>query len=146
MKTWHFALLVFLVYVVYACQASFMASYPASQITGVIPMSAMPVFTVTQTNFVNGQLYTNNTGNLIAVSATFTMTTAAILGKSESQLRINGVVTNVITIPTVLLGLAGNYQNGLCGYIPNGSVYCFTNTSTGIGNNVGTFIGQILIY
>lgn len=141
---------------------SLLTNLPAGQLTGTMPTNCIPAnvngnsitnltgtninFNLVRTNFTLGQLYTNTTGNMIGVSATLTITTAAILGKSEAQLQVTGLVTNVISIPTVLLGLAASYQNGLNAFVPSGSVYSFVNTSTGSGNGVSLILGQILVY
>jgi hypothetical protein len=107
--------------------------------------------TITQTNFVSGQLYTNNTGKPIYVQAHTALTVAAIAGAAEMDLKIDQSGGNTFTVvspakvTTLITSLVVTDNRMVCGWVANGGVYSFTNTSTGIGNSSSVVAGTGII-
>lgn len=103
-------------------------------------------FTVVQTNFVSGLIYTNFYGVPIEVSATAVLTEAAVAGTSTMEARAIGTRTNFFSLPTAIGAVTGSSQGYLSVIVPINGTYTFTNTSTGAGNTSAPLGGQILIY
>ena len=113
-----------------------------------------PPVTVIRTNFVSGQLYTNNYGTPIEASCTITNVQAAIAGttrfdvwvfKQGGAADISGE-TNSVGGQTAVTSLATTNNAGVLSIkVPPFYVYTFTNQSGGVGNAAGPRGGQILI-
>lgn len=118
--------------------------------TAMAAASMLPAATITrQTNWPSGQWMTNNSGHEIVVSCSVTNTSALIGGFCGMELWV-GYTTNLsvlagvsaTTLKTVIGGLATTQEFPLRGLIPNGVPFCFTNSSTGIGNDGRMRIGS----
>lgn len=98
---------------------------------------------------VGAQLYTNTYGNIIQVSGTANLTTAAVVGISQLAIECPGNTTNYATMPSAITGLfTGTVTNMTMGSIevPNGGVYSFTNRSAGAGDVSTPGPAQIMVY
>jgi hypothetical protein len=97
---------------------------------------------VINTNFIDGKLYTNNYGTAIQVVAMVKLSSSYLETVGEA-LRIAGNTTNFVSIvddsPTALYVTT----TILCGFVPNGAAYAFTNTYVAGDENLSG--GQILI-
>lgn len=103
-------------------------------------------FTLVTTNWISGQLYTNQTGRPIMVSGSVTLTTAGVVGYSQMALQVNGVVTNYSSVLSAIGGLTGTMTNAMSSAIvPNSGVFTWTNTSSGAGDASGTYGGQYIV-
>lgn len=97
--------------------------------------------TTTQTNFIGGKFYTNNTGRLQFLSCSIEMVGAAVVGTLVTELQVGNGATMSTLLPiketTVLVvGITFDKELPLSGLIQPGQVYCITNTTlTGIGNS-----------
>lgn len=103
-------------------------------------------FTLIQTNFNSGQIYTNSYGAPILVSANATLTTTGVSGNASLSLQIAGTITNQVGISTIVTSIAQSYTNSISAMVPYNSTYTFTNTSAGAGDSAGVNGGQILVY
>ena len=103
-------------------------------------------FTLTQTNFISGQLYTNLTGRPILVSANATLTLAAVSGYASMELLASGYLTNSSGMNSSASTIAESYTNTLSMFIPAGQKYTFTNLSSGSGNSAAVLGGQLMVY
>jgi hypothetical protein len=100
--------------------------------------------TIVNTNFGNGQLYTNNYGTAIAVSGSVLLTTASVAGYSQMALRVPGSMTNYATVISAVAGLTGSMTNAMATtYVPPLGTYIWTNTSSGAGDASAPVGGQI---
>lgn len=103
--------------------------------------------TLTQTNIVIGQLYTNTaTAPVQICGLAAALVEAAIAGRASVSVGISGQFTNTpLAAITAITGtVVGSDTNALPTYIvPAGSTYKFTDTSTGAGNSVTLVGGQI---
>lgn len=106
----------------------------------------VPSFTLVNTNFISGTLYTNQTGRPILVQVNATLTVAAVAGNSIMALEALGNNTNKVSMSTLLTSIAMSYTNMLSMWITNGGQYTFTNRSTGAGNSSGIIGGQYMVY
>lgn len=106
-----------------------------------------------RTNFISGQLYTNNYGRSIDVSATITNVEAAVSGTTRFDIwafqqggaaNINGV-TNFCGNQTLGTSLATTNMYLLSAKVPVGFVWTFTNQCAGAGNVANPKNGQIWI-
>jgi len=95
-------------------------------------------------NFTSGQFYTNTWTAPLHVSAVIQLVTATVTGNAAMQLWIGGTITNSQGINTSAAQAAdsGDFRQ-IQGDIPPGSFYCFTNTSTGVGNSATLFKAQV---
>lgn len=116
----------------------------------VIMLGSVPatnvVFSIIQTNFVSGKLYTNTYGVPILVSANATLVTTGVAGNATLSLLASTYLTNAFSVGTLLTSIAMPYTNVLSMVIPASQTYTFTNTSTGAGNSASVVGGQILVY
>jgi hypothetical protein len=102
-----------------------------------------------QTNFISGQLYTNNYGTPLLVNALANNTVAAVNGDSELAIYViaspaNGGVTNYVSYGTTIgVTIAMTYTNVLSAFVPTNAIYYFTNLSSGAGNSATVSAGQI---
>lgn len=103
--------------------------------------------TAVNTNWVGGLLYTNTTGRPIMVMGNAVLTTAAVAGFSQLALQCSGTGTNYATVISAVAGLTGAMTNAMSPLIvPNGSVFTWTNTSSGAGDNSSPFGGQYVVW
>lgn len=108
-----------------------------------------PSFTLVNTNWVSGALYTNNTGRPMLVSGGVVLTAALISGMSQMALAVPGSVTNYSSFPTTTIigGFIGGVTNGMSpAWVTNGGTFNWTNTSTGSGDTSTTWGGQYMVY
>lgn len=106
-----------------------------------------PSFTLVNTNWISGQLYTNLTGRPIDVRGNVILTTAGVAGFSQMALRVSSVVTNYSSALSAVAGLTGSTTNGIApAFVPNGGVFTWTNTSSGAGDTSTTYGGQYMTY
>lgn len=103
-------------------------------------------FTLIQTNFISGRLYTNIYGRPILVSANATLSTTGVSGNANMSLTIPTQVTNAFGISTIVTSIAMNYTNVISGFVPASGTYAFTNLSSGAGDSSGITGGQIMVY
>jgi hypothetical protein len=103
---------------------------------------------IIQTNFIDGQRYTNNYGWPLMINASVVLNTAAVTGSANESLCIEaspsvGGVTNLCAISTLTTSAALHYTNHIGGFVPTNAIYWFTNLSTGSGNSASVTGGQI---
>ena len=98
------------------------------------------------TNFISGQMYTNDYGRNIEVLANAVLTEAAVAGASALELRVVGYATNSTSALTAISGLVGSVTNLISGFIPTNAPFTFTNVSSGAGNSATVTGGQIIIH
>jgi hypothetical protein len=104
--------------------------------------------TVTQTNFIGGQFYTNNSGRLQQVNCSVQMVGAAVAGTLVTELQVgNGATMSTLTpirkTTVLVVGLTFTDQYALSGFVQPGQVFCITNTTvTGIGNSATIVAGS----
>lgn len=103
-------------------------------------------FTLTQTNFILNQVYTNTNTAPIQVSAMATIVTTGVSGNAGIALRVVNVQTNTVGLNTLVTSIAMNYTNMLSGFVPSLGVYTFTNISSGAGDSASVSGGQYIIY
>ncbi len=121
----------------------------ASQLnTGTVPLAQLPLPLLIQTNFIDGQRYTNNYGWPLMIDATIALNTAAVAGSANESLCIQsspivGGITNICAISTLTTSAALHYTNQISGFVPTNAIYWFTNLSTGTGNSGAVNGGQI---
>lgn len=101
-----------------------------------------------QTNFIDGQRYTNNYGWPLMINATVVLNTAGVVGAVNESFCIQaspavGGITNVCAISTIAASGVLHYTNHIDGYVPTNAIYWFTNLSTGSGNSASVNGGQI---
>lgn len=105
-------------------------------------------FTLVNTNWLDGQLYTNNTGRPIQVWSPCTRTPASFVGVAGYSVRAAGVTTNDWAL-TTLVGTLVMPETNRVGpiYVPAGSNFVFTNISSGTGNSA-TIVngGQYMVF
>lgn len=103
--------------------------------------------TLTQTNIVIGQLYTNTTSGYRTICGlSAALVEAAVAGRSSVQVAVSGQFTNTLlaAITSAVGTIVGSDTNALPTIIvPSGSTYKFTDTSTGAGNSATLVGGQI---
>lgn len=101
--------------------------------------------TIVNTNFVSGQLYTNNYGYGILVMSPVKLQTAAAAGAASMFLESSGNTTNYQSQQTTAFTDPVAKTNQVSCLISNGGTYAFTNRSSG-GTNTATLLngGQIL--
>lgn len=110
------------------------------------------LYTVTQTNFVINQLYTNNNNGPQQVWANAVLTAAAVAGNTTLELIVDtqagptAISTNWSAMKTSVSTIAEVYTNTITGYCPPGDLYYFTNTSSGAGNSAAVLGGQLITY
>jgi hypothetical protein len=104
-------------------------------------------FTLVNTNWVSGQLYTNATGRPIMVCGSVVLTAGSVAGYAQMALRVNSVVTNYASVLSAVAGLTGSMTNAMTpAFVPNGSNFVWTNLSSGAGDSSGTWGGQYMVY
>lgn len=113
----------------------------------IIALGSTQTSTLTQTNIVSGQLYTNLTGRPIMVSASPVLTLTGVAGAANMSLLMSGYLTNACSISTLITSLAAtNTLPPLTGFVPAGQKYTFTNLSAGTGDSATIVGGQIMVY
>lgn len=113
-------------------------------VSGPITIGGNAFITTTpyQTNWSSGALYTNFLPNAVRVSAVVSNLPSAVLGSCGIELWV-AYSTNVATMypadastsATVIAGPTAAQQFSESAMIPSGGYWCFTNLSTGAGNN-----------
>lgn len=104
-------------------------------------------FTVVNTNWISGQIYTNTTGRPILVCGSVVLTTAGVAGYSQMALQCAGSATNYATVLSAVAGLTGVMTNAMTPLVvTNSGVFAWTNTSSGAGDTSGTWGGQYITY
>lgn len=104
--------------------------------------------TITPTNFILNQKYTNNSGSVQFVDATISLTTAAVAGQSSISLYadqaggIGFAIQDQAKVTTLITGLAVTDYRNLIGALSNNAAYYFTNDSTGAGNSSAIVSGS----
>lgn len=125
---------------------NFLTSITSVQVVAALPTVQTNTVTMTLTNFVSGQIYTNTTGRLIHVRAAVQITPAAIVGNASMNLKSasQGVTLTTISgagLATLITSLINIQTNELSGWVTNGGVFSFTNGSSGAGNNSAIIAG-----
>jgi len=120
----------------------------ATNLTGTILLAQLPMPALIQTNFIDGQRYTNNYGWPLTISATIVLNTASVTGSANESLAIQaspavGGFTNVCAISTIVGSSALHYTNHINGFVPTNAIYWFTNLSAGAGNSAVVNGGQL---
>lgn len=135
--------------------AALPVAYDTTGIPGAVPLNNLivgpatntPSFTLVNTNWISGQLYTNLTGRPIEVTGSVVLTTAGVAGFSQMALQVNGVVTNYATVISAVAGLTGAMTNAISpAFVPAAGVFTWTNTSSGAGDTSTTYGGQYMVY
>lgn len=102
---------------------------------------------VINTNLQDGNLYVNNYGSTIQVSASVVWTMTGVAGSVNESLWILNNRTNPSAANTLITSLAVTQTNApLSGVVPAGATYGFTNLSAGAGDSAKIIGGQIVIY
>lgn len=124
----------------------------SSLASGTVPVARLVanqnvgLFTVVQTNFISGVIYSNFYGAPLEVSSSASLAVAAVSGNSVMALECIGQATNQCGISTLVTSIAMAYTNTLSVFIPINTRYTFTNRSTGAGNSSTVVGGQIMVY
>lgn len=106
-----------------------------------------PSFTLVNTNWISGGIYTNLTGRNLEVLGNVVLTTAAVAGYSQMALQAPGSVTNYASVISAIGGLTGAMTNAMSPVIvTNGGTFTWTNTSSGAGDSSTTFGGQYIVF
>jgi hypothetical protein len=106
-----------------------------------------PSFTLVNTNWISGAIYTNLTGRIMQVSGNAVLTTASVAGYSQMALQVPGSVTNFASVISAVAGLTGAMTNGMSpALVTNGGTFTWTNTSSGAGDTSTTFGGQYIVF
>lgn len=104
-------------------------------------------FTLTQTNWIDGKLYTNTTGRTMFVWAPCFLTFAAVSGNASYNLEVTNTTTNFLSQTTSATSLAVKLTNSVYAYVPAGSTFAFTNRSAGAGDSAAILTGgQFMVY
>lgn len=98
-------------------------------------------FTIVNTNWVSGQVYTNLTGRPVHVICPCQITMTGVAGAANFSLVSAGNTTNSLAQSTLITSLATSLTNCVQGYIPINGVFTFTNLSTGTGDSGGPVNG-----
>jgi hypothetical protein len=104
---------------------------------------------IIQTNFIDGQKYTNNYGVNITVSAPTSWTMTGVSGVVNESLCVQasplvGGITNTCAMNTLVTSLATTSTNSpLSAFVPTNAIYWFTNLSAGTGDSASVKGGQI---
>lgn len=101
-------------------------------------------FGLVSTNFVSGQLYTNNTVYILNVSVQVTNITAGVVGNSIMAIQTNGVNYKFVGTSSLLTSLAATNLDSLSDWIAPGVIYSFTNLSSGTGDGAFLGVGKIV--
>lgn len=137
----------------YGYNATNLTNLPAGQVTGAFTtikvgnVTNTPSFTIVNTNWISGQLYTNLTGRPIEVKcqAILFAATTGVGGAAQLGLQTNGVnMYSVLISPTATTSV--NDDRLISGWIPSGVTFAFTNLSTGTGNTATSQWGQYMVY
>lgn len=129
---------------------------PESRITGLVTdlagkystsnpsgyISSVPVNTITATNMVSGQVYSNSTGRNLFVICSTSLTPSLIGGVARMELRVVGGVSITNSFTTSLALLPPPSTSPVYNLIPPNGLFTCTNTSTGAGNS-GTCGGAL---
>jgi hypothetical protein len=106
-----------------------------------------PSFTVVNTNWISGAIYTNQTGRPILVCGSVVLTTGSVVGYSQMALSVPGSVTNYASVLSAIGGLTGAMTNAMSpAIVTNSGTFTWTNTSSGAGDSSGTSGGQYIVY
>lgn len=124
----------------------------ANVTSGILPAARLissqnvSVFTLVQTNFISGFIYTNFYGAPIEVSTTAILTVTTVAGDATLEARAINSATNKFTIQTVVGTLGTTNGSYLAVKVPVNGTYTFTNTSAGSGDSATLQGGQIFVY
>lgn len=109
--------------------------------------------TMVQTNWIGDQYYTNNSGRLLYVSSSVQLTENGGAGNASQTLQTGSSIAalsklNMVGEQTLSTTLVTVKTNILGGYISPGTVFCFTNSSTGAGDSTALVpgSGQMVTY
>lgn len=106
-----------------------------------------PSFTLVNTNWVSGQIYTNQTGRPIEVKMPCQITMTGVAGNSTFALVVTGVTTNSLSMSTLITSLATSLTNQVSAWVAAGGTFTGTNLSSGTGDSSGTVNGgQYMVY
>lgn len=104
-------------------------------------------FTIVNTNWISGQLYTNQTGRPIQVIMPCQITMTGVAGNSTFALRVTGVTTNALSMTTLITSLATSLTNQVSAWVAAGGTFTGTNLSSGTGDSGGPVNGgQYMVY
>lgn len=97
--------------------------------------------TITGTNFIANQFYTNKSGSVQLLDASIALITAGVSGVAAMDLMVDQSGGNTfaladrLAISTLITSLAMNFTNNIACALSNNAVYYFTNTSSGSGDS-----------
>lgn len=106
-----------------------------------------PSFTLVNTNWVSGKLYTNATGRPIMVIMPCQITMTGVAGNATFSLLVTGVTTNSLSMTTLITSLATSLTNQVSALVAAGGTFTGTNLSAGAGDSSATVNGgQYMVY
>lgn len=106
-----------------------------------------PSFTLVNTNWVSGKLYTNTTGRPIMVIMPCQITMTGVAGNATFSLLVTGVTTNSLSMTTLITSLATSLTNQVSALVAAGGTFTGTNLSAGAGDSSATVNGgQYMVY
>lgn len=96
--------------------------------------------TFLQTNWISGQVYTNDQKSDIWVQCSVSMATASVAGACRVSLQSGVNIAGLAHLSgvggqTIVGSLAETETNWLGGFVASGNVFTFTNNVTGVGNS-----------
>lgn len=104
-------------------------------------------FTLVNTNWVSGKLYTNQTGRPIMVIMPCQITMTGVSGNSTFSLLVTGITTNSLSMNTLVTSLATSLTNQVSAFVAPNGTFTPTNLSSGAGDS-GSPVngGQYMVY
>lgn len=117
----------------------------SSVVVGAITNTAS--FTLVNTNWISGQLYTNQTGRPIFVLVDVVLLDAStgVSGAAVMRLETNGAQMYQVSFgPALTVSVTDRKQ--ISGFIAPGVAFDFTNLSSGTGNTATLSGGQYMVY
>lgn len=111
---------------------------------GFVPQNAAGVMqSITHTNFVLNQRYTNTSGVLNIISGDAVLTVAAVNGVASLSIMVDQAGGNTMALServaedtTTVVTVPGTMTNNFFTVVSNNATYYLTNTSSGAGNGV----------
>lgn len=104
-------------------------------------------FTLVNTNWISGQLYTNQTGRPIQVIMPCKLTMTGVAGNATFALVVTGVTTNALSMSTLVTSLATSLTNQVSAWVAANGTFTGTNLSSGAGDSGGPVNGgQYMVY
>lgn len=103
-------------------------------------------FTLVNTNWISGQLYTNLTGRPIMVIMPCQITMTGVSGNATYAV-VTATTTNALSMSTLITSLATSMTNQVSAFVAAGGTFTGTNLSSGTGDSSGPVNGgQYMVY